>query len=144
MMKLASLLGFAAMVFAIVGLWRANSLFSPNRILSAVQIAAALLMIWARLTFGTRSFHAEASPTSGGLVTSGPYRFIRHPIYASICLFLWAAVLGHPTPLSFSLGILGTAGAITRLFCEERLLVQQYPEYHAYSARTKRLVPGLW
>jgi hypothetical protein len=41
------------------------------------------------LTFGARSFHAGANPTDGGVVTAGPYRFFRHPIYAAILYFLW-------------------------------------------------------
>jgi len=45
-------------------------------------------MLWARLTFGGRSFHAGANPTAGGVVTTGPYRFVRHPIYAAILYFL--------------------------------------------------------
>jgi protein-S-isoprenylcysteine O-methyltransferase Ste14 len=42
----------------------------------------------ARVTFGRRSFHAAANPTAGGLVTTGPYRLIRHPIYTAACLFV--------------------------------------------------------
>ncbi len=75
---------------------------------------------------------------------AGPYRFIRHPIYASICLFIWAGVLGNFTPVAISLGALATGGAITRLLCEEHLLARQYPEYREYSTETKRLPPGLW
>ena len=114
-MKLLSIAGFAAMLAALLGLWEIRSLFSLNPGGIAVQLAAIILMIWARFTFGLRSFHATANPTAGGLVTSGPYRFIRHPIYASVCLFLWAGVLGNFSLLSFSLGTLGTAGALGRI-----------------------------
>lgn len=143
-MKLLSIAGFAAMLAALLGLWEIRSLFSLNPGGIAVQLAAIILMIWARFTFGLRSFHATANPTAGGLVTSGPYRFIRHPIYASVCLFLWAGVLGNFSLLSFSLGTLGTAGALGRISCEEYLLLRQYPEYRGYAHTTKRLLPGLW
>ena len=58
-------------------------------------MVAFLLILWARVTFGRRSFHVVANPTEGGLVTSGPYRYIRHPIYAAICLFTWVGVAAH-------------------------------------------------
>jgi protein-S-isoprenylcysteine O-methyltransferase Ste14 len=143
-LKLFSIAGLAAMLAALLGLWESHSLFSPNAGVLAAQCVAVLLMIWARVIFGLRSFHAAANPTAGGLVTNGPYHFIRHPIYAAICLFLWAGVLGNLSLLSISLGAIGTAGAVVRMLCEERLLARQYPEYREYAAHTCRLLPGLW
>ena len=143
-MKLLSLAGLAAMLAALLGLWKTRSLFSAHPGVIAVQLTAVLLMIWARVTFGLRSFHAAANPTAGSLVTTGPYHFIRHPIYASICLFLWAGVLGNLSPVAISLGALATIGALVRLFCEEHLLIRQYPKYREYAASTRRLLPGVW
>lgn len=142
--KWLSLLGFAAIVVSALLLLQRQELFSRAPRAIALQIAAALLMVWARLTFGMRSFHADAGPTAGGLVTSGPYRFLRHPIYFAILLFIWVGVIAHFSPLAVSLGALATAGAILRLLCEERLLRAQYPEYRDYAGRTKRLLPGVW
>ena len=136
--------GLAAMIAALLGLWRTDSLFSSHPAVIAGQAAAVLLMVWARLTFGMRSFHPAANPTAGGLVTTGPFRFIRHPIYASVCLFLLASVLGHFSALAVGFGALGLGGVLLRIFCEERLLTLQYPEYGAYAARTRRLLPGVW
>jgi len=59
-----------------------HHLFGSHPVLIGVQVATVLLMPWARKTFGIRSFHASASTSEGGLVTSGPYRYWRHPIYA--------------------------------------------------------------
>ena len=73
----------------------ARAVRRPIRSPSRVQVAAVLLMVWARMTFGRRSFHAAANPTAGGLVTWGPYRYWRHPIYSAILLFLWSGVLSH-------------------------------------------------
>lgn len=86
-MRRLSLAGLAAMVGGIVGLYRAGALFSPRPAVIAVQAAAVALFLWARWTFGMRSFHPAANPTEGGIVTSGPYRYLRHPIYAAILLF---------------------------------------------------------
>jgi protein-S-isoprenylcysteine O-methyltransferase Ste14 len=98
-------------------------------------------MIWARVTFGIRSFHATARPTAGGLVTTGPYRFIRHPIYAAVLYFTWVGVFSHTSALNVVLGLFATAGTIIRMATEERLLIQRYPEYRDYAARTRRVIP---
>ena len=83
------------MVVAVLGLLTTGNLFSVSPLVIAAQVAAAALMVWARATFGIRSFHATADPTEGGLVTSGPYRIIRHPIYTAVCLFTCAGALAH-------------------------------------------------
>jgi protein-S-isoprenylcysteine O-methyltransferase Ste14 len=98
-------------------------------------------MIWARLTFGRRSFHASAGPTEGGLVTTGPYRYWRHPIYAAILVFLWAGVASHFSLLNVCIALIASLGTGVRIAAEERLVRERYPEYAAYAARTKRLLP---
>lgn len=139
-----SVLGFLIMVAALLGLLATRSLFSPHPVVIAVQAAAAALMIWARLTFGERSFHASADPTEGGLVTTGPYRFVRHPIYAAVCLFTFSGALAHLSVRSVVLALLGFGGALVRMLAEERLVTARYPEYAEYAARTKRMVPYLF
>jgi len=98
-------------------------------------------MLWARLTFGRRSFHASATPTEGGLVTTGPYKFLRHPIYAAILYFVWTGVVSHLSMLSCVLGIIVTLGLIIRMLAEERLVAEKYPDFTEYAARTKRVIP---
>ena len=93
----ASLVGLAMMVAGLVGLILRQQVLSAAPAVIVLQACAVALMVWARLTFGGRSFHATASPTPGGLVTAGPYRWLRHPIYTAVCLFIWACFVGHPS-----------------------------------------------
>jgi protein-S-isoprenylcysteine O-methyltransferase Ste14 len=93
------------------------------------------------LTFGARSFHAGANPTEGGIVTTGPYGFLRHPIYAAVLWFTWTGVLTHLSPLSIGMGLVVIAGTAVRIAAEERQLRERYPEYDAYAARTRRVIP---
>src|SRR5713101_347897 len=81
-------LGFAVLGAAFLAV--TDRLIASNPIGITVQILALGLMLWARVTFGRRSFHAGANPTAGGLVTRGPYRFLRHPIYAAAMYLIWA------------------------------------------------------
>ena len=140
-MKALSVFGYLGMVTGLVGLIAIKSLLSPSPLVILPQVGAIALMVWARITFGRRSFHAAANPTEGGLVTTGPYRFIRHPIYTAVCLFITAGVAAHLAPSAVLLGGLVWASAIGRMLCEERLLCSKYPEYRQYAARTARMIP---
>jgi protein-S-isoprenylcysteine O-methyltransferase Ste14 len=142
-MKACSRIGYLILVLGIVGLILRRSIFGTGPVSIVLQVAACLLMIWARLTFGRRSFHASADPTEGGLVTAGPYKYVRHPIYAAVLLFGLAAVATHLTAINVALGIAMLTGVGLRVAAEERLVLERYPEYAEYAARTKRFVPGV-
>ena len=144
MLKSLSVLSYLGMVGGLLGLLAKKSLFSPFPLVIVPQVAGLLLMIWARITFGLRSFHVAANPTAGGLVTSGPYRFIRHPIYTAVCLFTVPGVVAHWSWLPALLGSLVVASALARILFEEQLLVARYPEYAQYSAITSRMIPFLF
>jgi len=140
-MKAISILGFLLMIAGILGLIATHSLFSTNPAVIAFQAAAVALIIWARITFGRRSFHFAADPTKGRLVTSGPYALIRHPIYAAVCYFVVAGALGNLPKATCGITFLVLFGTAIRIIHEERLLLQQYPEYAEYAKSTKRVVP---
>src|SRR3954470_2269368 len=111
MLKVISILGLIVMIGALVGLYKIGVLFSAQPIAIALQLVAIALMVWARITFGRRSLHAAANPTEGGLVTTGPYQIIRHPIYTAACLFGWVAIVVHWSLVSVAWGILLLLGA---------------------------------
>jgi protein-S-isoprenylcysteine O-methyltransferase Ste14 len=140
-MKWGSVLAFALMVAGLIWLVQRNEIVARTVPAMVVQSAAAALMIAARISFGMRSFHAAANPTSGGLVTTGPYRWLRHPIYAAIMYFIWATAIDHHTTPAILSAVMITTGAAIRMYAEEHLLVGMYPEYTAYSSRTARVVP---
>jgi len=128
----------------LIGIYKIGVLFTAQPIAIALQLMGVALMVWARVTFGRRSFHAAANPTAGGLVTTGPYRIIRHPIYTAACLFGWGPIVVHRSLVSVALGILLLLGALMRMICEEQLVKQKYPEYVEYAKVTKRMVPYLF
>jgi protein-S-isoprenylcysteine O-methyltransferase Ste14 len=79
------------------------------------------------------------------VVATGPYRFLRHPMYAGTIL------MGFATPLvlgSYWSALLIPPGwvlLVMRILAEEKLLSQQLPGYAAYMQRTRtRLIPGVW
>ena len=141
MAGVTSLVGLALMVAGLVALLLGHQALSASPLAIALQVSAIALMLWARLAFGLRSFHATASPTAGGLVTTGPYRWIRHPIYTAICLFGWACCVGHPSWFSVEMAGLISVGGLLRMRMEESLLIVRYPEYAEYARRTSRMIP---
>ena len=144
-LRTASIVATIALVVAVVALYLRHELLAANPVAIALQVAAVLLMVWARITFGRRSFHAAADPTAGGLVTWGPYRYWRHPIYSAILLFLWSGVLSHGLdPAAIALAVVGTVMTIVRVLSEESFLRAEFTGsdgYEAYARRTKRFVP---
>jgi protein-S-isoprenylcysteine O-methyltransferase Ste14 len=140
-LRLLSLVTFGLAVAGIVYMLMKKSIFSTNLPGQIFQACMAALMIWARITFGMRSFHATANTTEGGLVTNGPYKIFRHPIYAAIIYFTWTAFLSHVRIQTFAAAVLITLSLIARMLIEEKFLRQTYPEYLNYSKRTARLIP---
>ena len=140
----SALIGFAAALLVIVALLIRHELFARTPVFIVMQALALALMVWARLTFGRRSFHAAANPTAGGLVTAGPYRIWRHPIYAAIIYFVWAGVADSRSAVAAALAAAASAGLIVRMIAEERFLRAAYPTYGAYAERTSRVVPGIF
>lgn len=141
MLRIISLASWLLMAFALLGLFIRGSFSSLHPVAIMLEVMAACLLVWARMTLGRRSFHAAANPTAGGLVTTGPYRFIRHPIYSAVCLFGWTGMLMQWSLINALLGALLFVGALGRILCEERLLVETYPEYLVYARGTKRMLP---
>jgi protein-S-isoprenylcysteine O-methyltransferase Ste14 len=133
------LFAVAGLVFLIM----TKHLFAAHPAGIIVQIMAAGLMIWARITFGFRSFHALANTTKGSLVTDGPYRWLRHPVYASVIYFVWAGVLTSPILYAIAAAVFISASLIARMLLEEKFLKQDYTEYTAYSEHTFLLIPFL-
>jgi protein-S-isoprenylcysteine O-methyltransferase Ste14 len=144
MAEIASWVGLAMMIAGFVGLIMSQQVLSTAVPAIVLQVTAVLLVVWARSTFGRRSFHAAASPTDGGVVTGGPYRWLRHPIYTAGCLFGWGCWVGHPSWFSAGMAVLVTAGGIVRMFMEETMLVVRYPAYAEYARKTKRMIPYLF
>lgn len=141
---LAKITSLVALIVAIAGLYtliKYQLLFSWNPFTIAIQVLAVGLMIWSRVTFGWRSFHGTANTTGGALVTHGPYKYWRHPIYASIIYFIWASVIAYPYFLTVAVAITVSIALISRAILEEQFLYKAYPEYEAYAKKTKRVIP---
>jgi protein-S-isoprenylcysteine O-methyltransferase Ste14 len=83
-------------------------------------------------------------PQARGLVTRGPYRVIRHPLYLAEQVAAFGVMLQYAQPWAFGLAIASIAVQFPRMHYEEQVLLAAYPGYRDYAARTRRLLPGLY
>lgn len=138
---ITSALPLLVVLAAIVALGVTGNLFAASAFVITAQVAAVVLNVWARISFEKGTFRVTAAPSGAPIITRGPYRFIRHPMYSAALVFIWAGVAGHLSVLTLAIGIAVTAVVIVRVIVEERLLRAKYPEYQDYSQSTKALIP---
>jgi protein-S-isoprenylcysteine O-methyltransferase Ste14 len=101
------------------------------------------LAIWARIYLGRNWGLPMSRKERPELVTTGPYAFVRHPIYAGIILAMLGSAVAETIFWLVPLSLVG-AYFIYSARLEERLMVQEFPDtYPAYRQRTKMLVPFL-
>ena len=80
------------------------------------------------------------------LISQGVYRAIRHPMYSALALYSVGQALVIPNWVAGFSNLIALAVLLAlRLGAEEKMMAEQFgDEYAAYSARTKRFVPGIW
>ncbi|MBV9100219.1 MAG: isoprenylcysteine carboxylmethyltransferase family protein [Candidatus Dormibacteraeota bacterium] len=106
-----------------------------------VTVAGFILAIWG-LLYLRRSL--SIIPEARRMVTEGPYRVIRHPLYAAEILVASAILLSEPT-LWAALAFVPFIGVqLLRASFEERLLTRAFPGYADYARYTWRIIPFVW
>ncbi len=80
--------------------------------------------------------------TARELVTQGPYKVIRHPLYGAEVVTIIGVAIGHWSPGAALLALAWLALQIRRAQNEERVLRARFPEYEAYARRVPMLLPG--
>jgi protein-S-isoprenylcysteine O-methyltransferase Ste14 len=134
--------GASGMVFLLRGIFTSPpALGWADAAFTAIGIGFA---IWARVYLGRNWSPRPAIKEHHEFVTTGPYAYVRHPIYAGIML---AALGSALTSSIFGMGmfiLISTMFAV-RINKEEQIMRELFPEqYPAYQKRTKRLVPFVW
>ena len=110
----------------------------------AMGIAGALLGLWALYSNRPGNFNIRPTPRTGGqMVDSGPYRWIRHPMYSAVIACGLACAWAGATAWGW-LGAAALASVLAaKAVLEERWMRTEHPGYAAYCARTWRFLPGV-
>jgi protein-S-isoprenylcysteine O-methyltransferase Ste14 len=149
--SLSSGASWVVLQFAVLGL----EIVVPFLMASSMTVGSAMpgfvvvglavgLALWAGQTLGASLTPLPRPREDAVLITEGPYRWVRHPIYSALLL----ASLGWAWVWT-SWVLLGLAAALTVVFVfktrlEERWLTARYPDYAAYRGRTGGLLPSLF
>src|SRR6266850_5660966 len=136
-------------------IWIASPAFSfAEYPLRAAPLAAGVLFLTAGLWLFYRS-HTDLGTNwsitlevreQHRLVTRGVYRRIRHPMYSALILYSVGHALVIPNWVAGPSNLIAFAILFAlRVRAEERMMIEGFgAEYVAYSARTNRLIPGVW
>jgi methyltransferase len=110
----------------------------------AIFLAANVVRWWVIRTLGQHWNVQVIDSTSLGVVTAGPFRYVRHPNYAAVFAEMLALPLIHTAWITATVGAIAHAGVLAqRLGTEERMLFAN-PDYRAAMAGKPRFVPGLF
>lgn len=108
----------------------------------ALAIAGIALRWWAVLTLGRFFTTRVMTRSDQTVVTSGPYRWVRHPSYTGALLTVLGILMCTTNWLSIACFVIALPGFAYRIRVEERALETALGEpYREYMQRTKRLVP---
>ncbi len=130
---------------ALIALALTGPIIARHPVLLIIEIAALALGAWAILTVQIRHVNVIPDVRHGSrLVREGPYRWIRHPMYAAILLGALALVLDELTPLRLLIYAVLLIDLVVKLNYEERLLAAAFPIYTAYQEVSKRLIPFIY
>lgn len=105
-------------------------------LIMAGAVSSFVVLRWLGKSF---SILAEARR----LVTSGPYKVVRHPLYLCEGIALLGVALQVISPLAVAMTLIILLIQFRRMINEEAVLNSAFPEYRAYAARTPRVAPAL-
>lgn len=128
--------------------------FSPHQLASWALMAGSIGLVVA----GVRALkqHGKANAmradaalyefeSTTELVTTGIFRHIRHPMYASLLLLTWGAFCQAPSAFGAAIAVFGSLCFLLTARADERECLEYFgPAYAAYMQRTRRFVPGLF
>jgi protein-S-isoprenylcysteine O-methyltransferase Ste14 len=126
--------------------WRVGEVeadWLPVRVVGlAVGLAGSVLLVWAAVLLGRFLMHEAAVRQDHALVASGPYRFVRHPVYAGYLALLLGTGVAALNVWLLLLWPVSLLGILVQAASEEQLLRARFgPDYERYFGRVGRLVP---
>jgi protein-S-isoprenylcysteine O-methyltransferase Ste14 len=109
-----------------------------------IGLASGGLLIWAFNNLGKNLTDTVVTRKDHTLVTSGPYRWVRHPFYDSVALYFLAVSLITANWFLLLIGVLLLALIVVRTRREEEKLLARFGDsYRAYTERTGRFLPRM-
>jgi protein-S-isoprenylcysteine O-methyltransferase Ste14 len=106
---------------------------------------SVLLIFWAIIAMQKSKLRILPEPSlHATLITNGPYRFIRHPMYTAILLASTGLLIHQFTWIRLAIAIALATVLLVKLFWEEKMLSQKFEAYKEYIKHTKRILPFIF
>lgn len=133
----------------LLGLLQADVWFkdplAPRQIISWILLTLSIVYVIGAFKLYFRHTKADLNfENSTQLVTSGFYKYIRHPMYASLLILGWGMFLKEISPLTISVIIIITIAVYLTCKVEEREMIKRFgEEYKVYMTKTRMWIPGV-
>ncbi len=122
-----------------------NPWFSKHPALLLLQLIGIFVGLWAIFDMRKSALNITPMPLNNAiLISSGPYKLVRHPMYLGLLFFFTPLVISHPTNISLIIYAIFIINLILKLFFEEKLLLLKFESYVDYKKNTWRLLPYLF
>lgn len=144
MIKYISKFALLILVLSIIYLLVSGNMLSESPFIIVGQLLSVGFSIWARRSFQKEQFSIHAEPSNGTLLTIGPYKYVRHPMYTSALFLIWISIIGHLSVLTVAIGAAVSAVILIRIITEEQLLRERFLDYNLYASKTKTIIPFLF
>jgi len=113
----------------------------PESLTVMISAVGLMIVVLGKISLG-RSF--GLTPANRGVVCSGVYRFVRHPIYLGYLITHVGFLIAYPAGWNLAVLVAADVALMLRAICEERTLALD-ASYRAYMGRVRwRIIPGLF
>lgn len=137
---------YTILQFILIGTFLFVPPFIPfSLVANGVLIFAVLLGVWSVWVFRYTTINVfPYLPSGAHMITMGPYRIIRHPMYLAVLLFSMAYFIDQPTIIYGLLFFAMLLVLLLKIRFEERLLSNSFEEYEEHFYKTYRLIPCVY
>lgn len=111
----------------------------------SLTASAGLLASWAIFTMQPGQLRVTPTPADHArLITHGPYRIIRHPMYTSLLLLAAPLVIAEFSMIRLIAALIMATDLWFKMKYEERLLLEKFPGYKEYIQTSRRVLPFIY
>jgi protein-S-isoprenylcysteine O-methyltransferase Ste14 len=109
-----------------------------------IALFGSFVSFWSFRQFGSKVSPFPMPVDGARLIETGPYRYVRHPMYSGIIAFTFGAGLAYASPAAMLASVLFLIFFLAKTGREEEMLVDSVPGYRAYRSRVEwRLIPKI-
>lgn len=137
---------FVILQFGALGLIAITGPIVPTNIwLLVIEMFGIMLGVWAVLSMGIFNFNITPDVKRGGqLVTDGPYKLIRHPMYTALLVTTLPLIINSYSWVRLFFWVILLITLVFKLNYEEKLLTQYSASYSEYINTTYRIIPFVY